>query len=217
MNNYFALVVSVLCLYQTTRKLTPFFIPMEFKFDLSPFFSTVAAVYNAKLMQLDINDAKTKNSQQDTKPEALQNMTMAAFARSAAQVLEPLPFITRDSIASLILMTDGVFGNMTGIAAVVSQVLNMANLVLSSFPFGALLPILVQVVLNILMAPQTRYFAKYLLYRVWLLFPASNNDRYTVQVSDGDVIVTSTSDTFPSQIPFQPTLPPMPQFLVNRK
>ena len=108
------------------------------------------------------------------KSEPGQNMTMAAFARSAAQVLEPLPFITRDSVASLILMTDGVFGNMTGIAAVVSQILNMANLVLSSFPFGALLPILVQVVLNVLMAPQTRYFAKYLLYRVWLLFSCLN-------------------------------------------
>lgn len=181
----------------------------------------MAAVYNAKLIQLDINDVKTKNSQgngSEVQPEAMQNMTMAAFARSAAQVLEPLPFITRDSIASLILMTDGVFGNMTGIAAVVSQVLNMANLVLSSFPFGALLPILVQVILNVLMAPQTRYYAKYMLYQVWKLFPASSNDRYTVQVSDGNVIVTSTSDTFPSQIPFQPTLPPVPQlFLALRK
>ena len=157
----------------------------------------MAAVQNAKLMEGRIPTAEdSKDLEEDEEVLLIQpisssratseplhdsNMTMAAFARSAAQVLEPLPFITRDSIASLILMTDGVFGNMTGIAAVVSQVLNMANLILSSFPFGALLPILVQVVLNVLMAPQTRYFAKYVLYRIWLLFPASSNDRYVVQ------------------------------------
>lgn len=158
------------------------------------------------------------------------DMTMAEFARSAAQVLEPLPFITRDSIASLILMTDGVFGSMTGIVAVVSQVLNMANLVLSSFPFGALLPILVQVVLNVLMAPQTKDFAKYALYRIWSLFPASSNDRYVVQVNDNKVIVISASDmnqvpnnpssnSLPNPLPVQPTLPPLPQLpqLFSRK
>ena len=210
----------------------------------------MAAVRNAKLMEGRIPIAEeSKDLEEDevlliqpissstatSEPLHGSNMTMAAFARSAGQVLEPLPFITRDSIASLVLMTDGVFGNMTGIAAVVSQVLNMANLILSSFPFGALLPILVQVVLNVLMAPQTRYFAKYALYRIWLLFPASSNDRYVVQVNDNNVIVTSASDMnqvpknqvpnnptsnqVPNPFPAQPTLSPLPQLpqLFSRK
>lgn len=171
------------------------------------------------------NGQLSRSSQEDDwiKLDPGQNMTMASFARSAAQALEPLPFINRDSIASLILMTDGVFGNMTGIAVVVSQILNMANLVLSSLPFGALLPILFQIFLTILMAPQTRFYAKCILYRLWLCIPSTNNDRYTVHVSDGDVIVTSASDTFPGQpspLPFQPSFPSfpqLPQFLAPEK
>lgn len=123
------------------------------------------------------------------------NISMALFAKNAAQVLRPLPFVNRDAIANLILMTDGVFGNMTGVLAVVSMILNMANLVLSSLPFGALIPVLIQIVLHILMSPQTRFFAKYLLYRIWILIPATENDVYQVYVVDQNVIVTPAGES----------------------
>lgn len=118
-------------------------------------------------------------------------LTMDRFAEEAAKVLKPNVNITRDSLAKLILLTNGSFGNLQKVSSVVNPILHSipAKMVLSASPAGPIIPVAVDLVFRLALAPQTKFGVEYVLYRVWLLLPKSANDRYTVTSANGQIKV----------------------------
>jgi hypothetical protein len=129
-------------------------------------------------------------------------LSMDNFLGGAMTALEPLSLITRDTIAQLVMLTDGLFGNLNDITQVLNVIMNMANVVLSTFPFGALVPLLIQGLINIVLSSQTKFFVQYTMFRIWQLLPQTQFDRFQVLVQDNQVLVVSSVA--------QPTLPPLP-------
>ena len=93
-------------------------------------------------------------------------------------------FMKRDSVAKLILDVDHVYSNSSAILLIVNQVLNLSSMLLSTIPFGPILPLALQAVVAVLLSPPTRFLAKFLLLRLWQVLPSNPADQFTVSMDN---------------------------------
>lgn len=126
-------------------------------------------------------------------------LSLENFARMAIQALKDIP-ITPDLIANLIQFSNGLFGNLEQIQAFVNTLIDGLGLFLAAFPFGTLIPTLLDSLFTVLLAAETRTFGQVLLYKLWDALPKTDTDTLVVRLVESvgklpRVVVSKLNET----------------------